>query len=1273
MTRSKEIAIRIAAHNLSSSLPDWYGRPEFQITEFQLKLMTLCLTDLPTEDIDDLKICNQKKDHKDDRWRRKLSPRHTGYTSQFNENFNTEAVSAHVNSFNDFIDSLNTTIIKHAPAIVINLSTSKAIKVEIVNLTIKPPSFTPAFARETRANYCGPLHVTLKVSDGPMSKTVVINAGDVPVMVGSKLCLLHGKTREERIRLREDERDAGGYFISNGQDKVVRLYLDCLSNTPLAFTKYRSLSTISEFAPAGVHYKGVREDGHVYSTVIQARKDNFLSVKFTIDGRYIYVPLILVLRALVSTTDKEIYSTICTICASAHPKEDGYVSLRVEAMLRDFHKYRIFSHKACKQLLGGKFRMILSLLDRYDLTDVDCCDLLFEQYLLINIPKEDTRAKFNMMCLMARKCLLLFGSFIKPDSPDLLSSQEALTPGAFFKAEVTSTLIKIMRLVSRNATSTGAIGSYELSNSWISHYIASPKLWRPLSSGLRSLAGPGVMRAYKGHDYSNMSGLSVLADRINYVRFLAHFRCINRGNAFATHKITSIRKLYPESYGFQCAVHTPDGAPCGILTHLCYKATVLSSTPTTDQIANLFILLAQFGLSPSLSDIYSLCVVLNGTILGYLDTNERAIQLVACIRAAKVKSIIFPYTEVVFIEKGNKDHLFPGIYMNTSMGRFYRPVHSLTNNSPEYITPLEQIFLQIAIYGDDVRLGVTTHQEITPTSLLSILGLLVPFSDHNQSPRNMYECQMLKQTMGIPCRNLAYKYDTKSYLLTTPQKPLVRNAIIHDIGGFDTHPTGTNLVVAVSAYTSYDMEDAALINKASLERGLFHGTVYSVHDIDCYDDKLMRYMRTVATAVPYLKRSPDYIVTHMDENYDTELDEDGLPPVGAYLSHGSVFYQTYDPTKQCYSTKLYHHEPGFVEKVIVIHKSAAKGEYWTDNDIATKKKRDSSFPAGDSNSSNLDNDASDDEISNQPGSGSESNEDNQTATPRSHASKAERKSSRQLQTRARTESSSLHFIQRVRIVIRHDRTPVVGDKVASRHGQKGIMGIRWRQTDMPFTSSGIVPDLIINPHAFPSRMTVGMLIESLASKIGVHYADFVDSSPFQWSDERRAIDVFGEQLLKTGQFNRYGSEVMYSAITGDPMPADIFIGVVYYQRLRHMVSDKYQVRAEGPSDKITKQPIKGRKRGGGLRFGEMERDALLAHGAMASLRGRLCTESDATEHVVCAACGSLLGMQLGGSVCRECKATGHGRLIQIPMVLLVLANDLAAMGVRMRFNVSLVE
>lgn len=1234
--------------------------------------MSLCLTDLPIATTDDLKMHSQDQYIKDNRWRRKLSPRHTGYSPQFDENFNADAVSAHVNSFNDFIDSLNTTIIKHAPSITINLNTSKAILVEIVNISLKSPPFTPAFARETGSNYCGPMQITLKVSDGPMSKIAVVNVGDIPIMVGSKLCLLYGKTKEERIRLREDERDVGGYFISNGQDKVIRLHLDCISNTPLAFTKYRTVINNTEFAPAVIHYKAVREDGHVYSTVIQARKDNFLSVKFTIDGRHIYVPIMLVLRALVSTTDKEIYTTICSICSSSDLKENGYVSLRVEAMLRDFHKYRIFSHKACKQLMGGKFRAILSLLDRYDLTDSDCCDLLFEHNLLINIPKEDTRAKFNMLCLMARKCLLLFGGFIKADNPDLLSSQEAITPGAFFKAELSAVLINIMRLVSRHATSTGAIGSYELTNSWISRYIAASKLWRPLSSGLRSLSGKGEMRVYRGHDYSGMSGISVLADRINYVRFLAHFRCINRGNAFASHKITSIRKLYPESYGFQCAVHTPDGAPCGILTHLCYKANVLSSTPSPKQTANLFLLLSQFGLSPSLSDTYTLGVVLNGTILGFIDTNERAAQLVARIRSAKIKAAIFSNIEILFIEKDNRDHLFPGIYMNTSMGRFYRPVHSLTSNSQEYITPLEQIFLQIAIYGDDVRPGVTTHQEIAPTSLLSILGLLVPFSDHNQSPRNMYECQMLKQTMAIPCRNLTYRYDTKSYLLTTPQKPIVRNAIIHDIGGFNTHPTGTNLVVAVAAYTSYDMEDAALINKASLERGLFHGTVYSVHDIDCCNEKLMSIVGTMVNAFPYLKRSPDYYMTYVDENYDTELDEDGLPPVGAYLSHGSVFYQTYDPTKQTYSINKYLHEPGFVEKVIVIHKTAAKGEYWTDKDISTEVQDESPRRSESTGASKFGSDLSRNELDSQSDSDSEQDDNaSKTTTSNSKANKIEKKPAKRSQAVSRVEKSSLFFIQRARIVIRHDRTPVVGDKVASRHGQKGIMGIRWRQTDMPFTSSGIVPDLIINPHAFPSRMTVGMLIESLASKIGVHYADFIDSSPFQWSDERRAIDVFGEQLLKTGQFNRYGSEVMYSAITGDPMPADIFIGVVYYQRLRHMVTDKYQVRAEGPCDKVTKQPIKGRKRGGGLRFGEMERDALLAHGAMASLRGRLCTESDSVEHVVCAACGSLLGMQLGASTCHECKVAGHGRLIQIPMVLLVLANDLAAMGVRMRFNVSL--
>jgi DNA-directed RNA polymerase I subunit RPA2 len=213
--------------------------------------------------------------------------------------------------------------------------------------------------------------------------------------------------------------------------------------------------------------------------------------------------------------------------------------------------------------------------------------------------------------------------------------------------------------------------------------------------------------------------------------------------------------------------------------------------------------------------------------------------------------------------------------------------------------------------------------------------------------------------------------------------------------------------------------------------------------------------------------------------------------------------------------------------------------------------------------------------------------------------------------------------QRVSIKLRFDRRPVVGDKFSSRHGQKGVLSYLWPQENMPFNEQGMTPDVIINPHAFPSRMTIGMLVESMAGKAGALHGVFQDSTPFRFNEKQRAVDHFGEQLRSAG-YNYYGTETFYSGITGEPLPCDIYYGVVYYQRLRHMVKDKAQVRSTGPINALTRQPVKGRKKGGGIRFGEMERDSLLAHGAAFLLHDRLHNSSDRHIALVCKGCGSLL-------------------------------------------------
>jgi DNA-directed RNA polymerase I subunit RPA2 len=286
------------------------------------------------------------------------------------------------------------------------------------------------------------------------------------------------------------------------------------------------------------------------------------------------------------------------------------------------------------------------------------------------------------------------------------------------------------------------------------------------------------------------------------------------------------------------------------------------------------------------------------------------------------------------------------------------------------------------------------------------------------------------------------------------------------------------------------------------------------------------------------------------------------------------------------------------------------------------------------------------------------------------------------------------------ITLRFPRPPAIGDKFSSRHGQKGVLSILWPNEDMPFSESGMSPDIIINPHAFPSRMTIGMLVESMAGKSGALHGHYQDATPFSFheSGDKVSIDYFGEQLQAAG-YNYYGSEPLYSGVSGCLMQADLFIGVVYYQRLRHMVSDKYQVRATGPMNDLTRQPIKGRKKGGGIRLGEMERDSLLSHGAAFLLHDRLVNCSDKHVAYVCCRCGDMLlptterstvqttgqsaldamnkpklRMYCRSPSCMESvkRDDGNDEAVEpiiLPYVYRYLVNELAGMNVKMKLEI----
>ena len=643
-----------------------------------------------------------------------------------------------------------------------------------------------------------------------------------------------------------------------------------------------------------------------------------------------------------------------------------------------------------------------------------------------------------------------------------------------------------------------------------------------LEKPLENFLGTGNLPSKTGLGLMQDKGLTIMAENINRTRYMSHFRAIHRGAFFTEMRTTEVRALLPDAWGFVCPVHTPDGSPCGLLNHL---ATSVEVVTHLSDVTKLPAVLHQLGLMPvasldtttDLTNTYD--VQLDGRLLGWVE-KAKVREMSEKLRMLKVNpadSRVPEMTEIVLVPEREIPGQYPGLFIFTGAARLMRPVYNLAHNCIEYVGTFESVYLDICIREREAYPGLTTHMEIRPTSFLSNLACTIPLPDFNQSPRNMYQCQMMKQTMSTPIHNWHLNSETKIYRLQTPTSPFFRPAH-YDFINMDDYPMGTNAIVAVISYTGYDMEDAMIINKMSFERGFCAGMIYKAEFVDLREKAGRRKGDKSDDVGLYFVRDPT------KPELERTLDKDGLPRPGTFLQEGDPLYCYFTREESKFIVATYKYK----EAVYVDHVKLCS------NDTGTSMKN------------------------------------------------------------------------RVCIAFRVPRNPSVGDKFASRAGQKGICSQKWPCEDLPWTSNGLFPDIVFNPHGFPSRMTIAMMIENMAGKAGAVHGLCQDATPFTFSEDpdNEAIDYFARQLEQAG-YNYYGTETLYSGVSGVEMKAEIFFGIIHYQRLRHMVSDKFQVRSTGPIDCVTRQPVKGRKKGGGVRFGEMERDSLLSHGATFLLQVRL--------------------------------------------------------------------
>ena len=1061
----------------------------------------------------------------------------------------TKLIAHQLSSFNDLVNNGLQQVILRDPEV--KLPNNAIIKFGevyvgyphgVVNNRVSKKIY-PNDARNGQYTYDANIFVNIEIKphEGPIINYNRVSIGKIPIMVGSCRCNLNNLNRIEKF---ECPNDPGGYFIINGKEKVLVSQLRPVYNKVYVYPatdKYVLGAEIRTMGPGG------------NSLLIRAKTDVKGRILFSVPYIKDHIKPGLVFRAM-GITEAELDLVLFHVPSTAV----------VEEIKQQFLEF--------KTAEDAVLEVSKSIPDR----DPNVVKSILEKEMFCHLGHQSVFKSAIHLGYMVKKLTETMLGIRECDDKDSLGNKRLDTANSlliFIFQNLYKQMLKSIAL-------TPALKKGTLNAPKDPDYISIIKNASNITYKMSLCFTSTKWEVQKSSTFSR-EGVSQMLCRQNYGAFISHLRRMmlpvgKKG------KIIKMRQLASSHYGYICPYETPEGQQVGTVMNLALMAEITIETPHIDVLE----ILMMFKMFNEDFTAENNLVILNGIIIG---STSNTYQFYIEFCAMRDSDMIPDSVSITRLKQEGEIHIW------SDQGRFIRPLfkleknkrlykkgtsldEALKNRTIVYRDPMELERVVVAPDEESLGLNKCDYMEIHPVLMMGIMASVIPFSNNSQSPRLAYQSCMGKQAQGIPSIAYKYRWDTTLHVNDIPQKPLTQSKIVNIIK-FSEMSHGCVPIVAIMSFTGFNQEDGFILNKASLDRGLFHSTTYKTITEEAKKRGNSDFESICLPKPEYRKR---------ENNYE-HIGPDGTIKKPAC---GSLLIKKGD---------------------VIIGKTLNKMTK-TSADKREIKTVDISIVAKQNEEGYLD-------------------EVYDTVTPEG--------------------------VRVVKVRIRIPRRPEIGDKFASSCAQKGTCGLIIDQENMPFDKDGITPDLIMNPHAIPSRMTINMLIEMGYNLAGVKMGKIFNATAFE--NKNIAKDL--RELLE-GDCEDSFAKTMYCGLTGKKLTAKIFMAPSFFQRLKHMVSDKFHARRCGPLDTLTHQPVAGRAKDGGLKCGEMERDSLIVHGCSEFLNETMFIKSDKYYVPICKTCGQI---PPNLTSCGNCK-DDNIETKNLPYASKLLFQLIMGMGVKVKIS-----